>query len=226
MTGGRPTILLADDEPFLRALVRATLGSSYQLIEAEDGAEALDLTRRHQPSVALIDGQMPKIDGFAVCQSLKSDPLTNHIPIIMLTARTSAADRELGAAAGADGYLTKPFSPANLLATVEQALTRADILEVESAELTDVTPMSSPPTPEIAPEEQEQPAETSPELAQILAYARELGSLYESARTHAAHFRQLAEISRELVSARNTGGVIQLALERSTAFAATRAAAY
>ena len=219
MAGEPPCILVADDEPFLRALVRATLGTSYRLLEACDGAEALELAHTQRPAVALIDGKMPFVDGFAVCRQLKSDPATKGISVIMLTARSSPADRVHGQEVGADGYLTKPFSPARLLKTVEDALSNQEMTSAEGTADAIHSPDVAPPTSRgdggsPAPPD----ADVSPEIAQTLAYARELASLYESARTQAAHFRQLVEISRELVSARGPAAVLRLGLERAVAF--------
>jgi signal transduction histidine kinase/CheY-like chemotaxis protein len=218
MTVEPPSILVADDEPFLRALVRATLGAGYRLIEARDGAEALDLARERRPSVALIDGQMPFVDGFAVCRQLKSDPSTAGISIIMLTARSSPADKVHGREAGADGYLTKPFSPARLLEAVEEALSTDSDGSAQPRDEESSTPSAPPLVSSDGEVMTSLDSEVSPEIAQTLAYARELGSLYESARTQAAHFRQLVEISRELVSARGPSAVLRLGLDRAVAF--------
>src|SRR5256885_2128744 len=116
------TILLADDEDSLRALVRATLSGDHRLIEARDGREALEAARRERPDLVLLDGLMPEVDGFEVCRRLKDDPATRGIRVIMLTGLDAAADLDRGRAAGVDDYLTKPFRPAALLATIDRAL--------------------------------------------------------------------------------------------------------
>ncbi|HLH23721.1 MAG TPA: response regulator [Chloroflexota bacterium] len=117
-------ILLADDEPAVRRLVTATLADEtrYQILEASDGAEALRLARAERPAMMLLDVNMPEIDGFEVCRVLKSDPETHEIVVVMLTAMAQTADRERGAAVGADGFFTKPFSPLALLEKVEEVL--------------------------------------------------------------------------------------------------------
>jgi CheY-like chemotaxis protein len=116
-------ILLADDDPAIRLLVNATLRSDqYQIIEASDGQEALTLARREHPDLILLDVSMPKVDGFEVCRRLKEDPSTAEIRIIMLTGHTLDADRQAGAALGADGYFTKPFSPLALLDRIADVL--------------------------------------------------------------------------------------------------------
>lgn len=120
MTG---KLLIADDEPGVRRLVRMTLESeSYEILEASDGAEALALVREHKPALVFLDVMMPEMSGVEVCAQLKSDPETSQITIIMLTAKAQEADREAGTGAGADDYFTKPFSPLALLTKVDEVL--------------------------------------------------------------------------------------------------------
>lgn len=108
-------ILIADDEPHIAELVRICLEESdVQVLEARDGETALAIARRDQPSIALLDVMMPRVDGFEVCRRLKGDPRTQGIVVLMLTAGTRPADRERGVVVGAQGYLTKPFSPVQL----------------------------------------------------------------------------------------------------------------
>ena len=114
-------LLIADDEPAVRALVHATLeGDDYQIIEAGDGVEALELVREQSPSLVLLDVMMPRLDGLDVCRAIKADPTTSDTMVVMLTAQAQQRDRERGMAAGADVYFTKPFSPLALLDLVEQ----------------------------------------------------------------------------------------------------------
>ncbi len=117
-------ILLADDEPAVRRLVTATLAdeSRYQILEAGDGVEALNIARAERPALLLLDVNMPELDGFEVCRALKADPATRDIVVVMLTALAQPTDRERGIAAGADGFFTKPFSPLALLEKVEEVL--------------------------------------------------------------------------------------------------------
>lgn len=104
-------------------LVSATLRSEeYQLLEASDGEETLALARSEHPDLILLDIAMPKIDGFEVCGRLKSDPDTNRIRVVMLTARVQEAERLRGEEVGADGYFTKPFSPLALLHRISEVL--------------------------------------------------------------------------------------------------------
>ncbi|MDX6541364.1 MAG: two-component system, OmpR family, phosphate regulon response regulator PhoB [Gaiellales bacterium] len=119
----RPTVLVCDDEPVLRMLVRATLDQgNYTVVEACDGDEALARTRSEQPDLILLDMMMPGRSGSDVLRELRSNPLTAQTPVIMLTARAQASDREAMSLAGANHYLTKPFSPVGLASLVEEVL--------------------------------------------------------------------------------------------------------
>ena len=112
-------VLLAEDDPLLVALVRASVRpAGVELLEAGTGTEAVAIARARRPPLVLLDVGLPEMDGWEVCQELKADPATRGARIVMLTARATVADRERAAEAGADGYLTKPFSPAELLAAV------------------------------------------------------------------------------------------------------------
>jgi two-component system phosphate regulon response regulator PhoB len=127
VTGVRPNhkiVLIADDDLAIRLLVSATLVSErYSVLEAADGEEAWRLIRQyHHPAVAILDWEMPGYEGLELTAVIKGDPLLRDMTVIMLTGRTDRADREAGARAEADLYLTKPFSPKELLEAVEQAL--------------------------------------------------------------------------------------------------------
>jgi CheY-like chemotaxis protein len=117
------TVLIADDEPSLRLLVSATISSDeYDVVEAVDGDEAWGLIRRHRPSVVLLDVQMPGRTGLDLARAIRDDPDLTRTSVILLTSKAQQADIEAGLAAGADRYLTKPFSPLELLRVVEQAV--------------------------------------------------------------------------------------------------------
>ena len=119
----RPTVLVCDDEPVLRMLVRATLDQgNYTVVEACDGDEAIARTRSDHPDLILLDMMMPGRSGSDVLRELRGDPATATTPVIMLTARAQASDREAMNVAGADHYLTKPFSPIGLASLVEEVL--------------------------------------------------------------------------------------------------------
>ena len=113
------SILIADDEKDVRDLLQSVLKRSpYRILIAKNGEEALEIARKELPQLALLDVMMPRMSGLEVCQLLKNDLETSEIKILLLTARTAEADREKGREAGADEYVTKPFSPLALLATV------------------------------------------------------------------------------------------------------------
>jgi CheY-like chemotaxis protein len=117
------TVLIADDEPSLRLLVSATIASEdYEVIEAMDGDEAWRLIRRHHPNVVLLDVQMPGQTGLELTRSIRQDPDLAHTCVILLTSKAQQSDITAGLEAGADRYLTKPFSPLELLRVVEQAV--------------------------------------------------------------------------------------------------------
>jgi DNA-binding response OmpR family regulator len=118
-----PTVLIADDDPAMRRLLGATLASEhYSVLEAADGEEAWRLIREHHPAVAVLDWQMPIYNGLELTAVIKGDPQFRGMTVIMLTGRSAAEDRRAGARAEADAYLIKPFSPEELLRTVEHAL--------------------------------------------------------------------------------------------------------
>lgn len=116
-------VLVVDDNRENIELVKDILDvGGYQVISAKNGTEALSKVLDGSPDLIILDVNMPGMDGFEVCKRLKSDELTNHIPIIMLTAQADVESRVEGLAAGADDYLTKPFSPRELVARVERSL--------------------------------------------------------------------------------------------------------
>jgi CheY-like chemotaxis protein len=120
-------ILIADDDEDILELVRLRLTrSGYDTVLARNGAEALEAARERQPDVALLDVSMPAMNGYEVSAALKSDPLTKHIPVILLTARAQTTDVASGFEAGADDYITKPFSPQALQIRVAEALGDAE----------------------------------------------------------------------------------------------------
>lgn len=105
-------ILLAEDEPDIRLIARAALIRAGFLVTAvADGAEALRSVAEESPDLVVLDWMMPEVDGAEACARLKADPLTSHIPVIFLTARTDRAAEAQCLALGAVGCLTKPFNP-------------------------------------------------------------------------------------------------------------------
>ena len=114
-----PTILVVDDEPSIRELVRFTLEDErVAIVEASDGVEALEKARAARPELILLDVHMPRLDGIEACRRLRTDATQSGARIVLLTAAGQEADRARGLAAGADDYLTKPFSPLALFALV------------------------------------------------------------------------------------------------------------
>jgi two-component system alkaline phosphatase synthesis response regulator PhoP len=117
-------ILVVDDEPSIRELVRFNLEKEgYAVIEAGDGPQALQLAQTQRPDLVLLDLMLPGVDGFTVCRRLND---TLGVPVIMLTARGEEVDRVLGLELGADDYVTKPFSPRELVARVKAVLRRSE----------------------------------------------------------------------------------------------------
>jgi CheY-like chemotaxis protein len=116
-------ILVADDEAHIVELVRVSLEEfGVEVLDAPDGEAALAAARRHQPEILLLDVMMPRVDGFEVCRRLKADPLTRGIIVIMFTAKAMEADRQHAREVGAQGYVTKPFSPLQLASVVREHL--------------------------------------------------------------------------------------------------------
>jgi DNA-binding response OmpR family regulator len=123
-----PTILVVDDEPPILELVRYTLeDEQIRVLEASDGAQALETALAERPDLILLDVQMPRLDGLEVCRRLRADASLAGTRIVMLTAAGQDADRALGLAAGADEYLTKPFSPLALFTLVRSLLPEATL---------------------------------------------------------------------------------------------------
>ncbi|MHC4077407.1 MAG: response regulator transcription factor [Planctomycetota bacterium] len=109
-------VLVVDDEPFIcRSLSFVLRKEDYEVFEARNGEEALEFIRKNQPDLVFMDVMMPKMNGFDVTRVVKSDPDLKHTKIILLTAKGQDADRATGVEAGADDYMTKPFSPTKIL---------------------------------------------------------------------------------------------------------------
>lgn len=120
-----PKILVVDDEQPIRELVKYNLErEGYQVLQAADGVSALSVARKENPDLIILDIMLPGEDGLSVCRSLNRDAQTRSIPIIMLSARGEEVDKVLGLEMGADDYMTKPFSPRELVARVKARLRR------------------------------------------------------------------------------------------------------
>lgn len=115
------TVLIVEDNADIRRLIRLTLeDDAHEIHEACDAAEGLAAARRLLPDVVLLDVMLPGGDGLSVCKALRADPDLQDTSVVMLSALCNAADRANGLRAGADAYLAKPFSPLNLLATLDE----------------------------------------------------------------------------------------------------------
>jgi two-component system chemotaxis response regulator CheY len=116
-----PGVLVVDDDPFIRKLIATTLEDviEFDLHEAADGLEALDIARRERPTLVFLDVDMPKLDGIGTCRQLREDEATSASTIVMLTAAHGDNVERGAEEAGADLFLTKPFSPLDLLRLVD-----------------------------------------------------------------------------------------------------------
>lgn len=124
-TSTKKTLIIADDEPTIRLLVSSILGKSYNMVAAVNGQEVLDIVGQNKPDLILMDIMMPTMDGYSACASLKKDPKTADIPVVMLTGVGHELNKVLARQMGADGYITKPFNPQVLKDTVEKHLAAA-----------------------------------------------------------------------------------------------------
>jgi two-component system phosphate regulon response regulator PhoB len=130
-------ILVVDDEPEAVELVGFNLKQAgYDVISAADGDEALKKAKAQLPALVVLDWMLPEMEGVEVCKLMRRDSTTANIPVIMLTAKASEIDRVLGLELGADDYLTKPFSPRELVLRVKKILERKKTKEAEAQTLT------------------------------------------------------------------------------------------
>ena len=121
----KKTILVVDDEKAIRTLLNVNLSKEgYNVIEAEDGVQAVELALEKKPDLILLDVMIPKMDGLSVCKRIKN---SLNVPILMVTAKDSEVDKILGLELGADDYVTKPFSVRELLARVKANLRKTEV---------------------------------------------------------------------------------------------------
>lgn len=118
-------VLIVDDEQSIRSLVRKLLGDIYIVLDAADGNEAVEVALKQKPDMILMDILMPNMSGYAALRVIKSKPATKKIPVVMLTGLASESDKKLAKQMGADGYITKPFSSAEIKRTIAQVLKTA-----------------------------------------------------------------------------------------------------
>lgn len=120
-------ILVVEDEELIATLIHRVLKKNgYEVNVVNDGAQALRLVEEYRPDLLVLDICLPSMDGYQICRYLRSNPGTVTLPIIMVTAMARPADQRQGFDTGADDYLTKPFSPADLLTRVESLFFFAD----------------------------------------------------------------------------------------------------
>jgi two-component system alkaline phosphatase synthesis response regulator PhoP len=121
MSKGR--ILVVDDEIYIVHILDFSLGmEGYEVLTALDGEQALERLKNDKPDLIVLDIMMPKVDGYEVCRTIKSNPDTQHIPVILLSAKGRNVDQKMGFDVGADDYITKPFSPRKLVERINSLL--------------------------------------------------------------------------------------------------------
>lgn len=125
MVDMNPKVLIVEDDEAIAAMLRYNLKSEgFSVEHADDGEEALQLVNEQKPDIILLDWMLPSISGIEVCRRLRQNEKTRNIPIIMVTARSEESDKLMGLDYGADDYITKPFSPAELVARMRAVLRR------------------------------------------------------------------------------------------------------
>jgi two-component system phosphate regulon response regulator PhoB len=123
----KPVLVVEDEKDIIDLIEYHLKQSGFSVIKALDGPSGLELARKEKPSLIILDLMLPEMDGKDICRALKSNPLTKSIPIIMLTAKAEEVDRIVGFELGADDYVTKPFSPRELVLRVKAILHRREV---------------------------------------------------------------------------------------------------
>lgn len=127
----RKRILVVDDEIYIVHILEFSLTmEGYSILTASDGEEALRVIDSERPDLVVLDIMMPKLDGYEVCRRLRQDEQFSELPVILLSAKGRPIDREAGLKAGADDYITKPFSPRKLLEKIRELLERKEMRKV------------------------------------------------------------------------------------------------
>ncbi len=117
------TIMIVDDSAMLREMVAAQLkNNGFQVVEAIDGAEAVEKIQSHAPDLVITDIVMPRMNGYELCRWIKNDPAVKRVPVIMCTTKSEEFDRYWGTKQGADAYITKPYHPPELIDAVNRLL--------------------------------------------------------------------------------------------------------
>ena len=112
-------ILVVDDDPIDRLLLRKILGKENVILEIDSGEKALDVARTEKPDIILMDVMMPGVDGYTACRMIREDPATKAIPVVMISNLTHELNAKYGKVMGADAYITKPITSVDLLFTME-----------------------------------------------------------------------------------------------------------
>lgn len=134
-SSGKVSILIVEDNADVAAYIGRQLGIKYNVLYARNGEEGFDLASKQLPDAIVTDLMMPKMDGMELMRKIRSDELTSHIPIVVVTARVSEADRLRGLEAGADAYLTKPFSSDELLTRIDKLLEQRTRLQKKFSQM-------------------------------------------------------------------------------------------
>jgi DNA-binding response OmpR family regulator/nitrogen-specific signal transduction histidine kinase len=124
-----PLLLIVEDHADMRQYMRGYLENHYRIIETVNGVEGMNQSKKYMPDLVISDVMMPEMDGFALCQKLKTDPQTSHIPVILLTARADAESKLSGLETGADDYITKPFDARELQIRVKNLIEQRNKLK-------------------------------------------------------------------------------------------------
>ena len=123
MSEPKPRVLIVDDEPDLLSVLHFGLEvEGFEVLEASDGEQGLEIARSQQPDLMVLDLMLPRMDGYKVCRALKFDARYKHIPIFILSARSGETDRRLAMDLGADAYVTKPYDMKDLVARIRERL--------------------------------------------------------------------------------------------------------
>ncbi|AYQ30943.1 ATP-binding protein [Runella sp. SP2] len=142
-----PLLLIVEDNPDLRHYIRSIFSSTYRIEEAQDGQIGLQMATELIPDVVICDVMMPRLDGFGFCKALKTDIRTNHIPVVMLTAKATLNDRLEGLEIGADDYLSKPFYTEELQVRIQNLLKKQQLLQQKYAHLAPVAQVADEVVP-------------------------------------------------------------------------------
>lgn len=121
----KPSVLVVEDEESIASIIRYNLEKEgYLIITSNDGTEAIELAKHHKPDLILLDWMLPSLSGIEVCRIIRTLPDISNVPIIMISARDEEMDKIMGLERGADDYLSKPFSPKELIARIKAVLRR------------------------------------------------------------------------------------------------------